>query len=178
MAERAKERAQNRDRNMSPRALVREKYRADDEATLYQEFTSFKERRFREEEDERIKKRAAVMQAEQEARIKKEEEAQRELERNAVNTYKKQNQEIERRTVERKRNFQNELSRIGLEPEQIRLIIEQSNLSFGEADNDLMIPNVRPGLASQELPTSNFTSKAASVTTSSRESKWRWRPSW
>lgn len=178
MAERAKERAQQRDRNPSPEAPARDKSWADDDAKLVQEFATFKERCFREEEDERIKKRAAVMQAEEEARRLIEEEAQRHLEQNAVNTYKKQNQESEKRIAERKESFRNELSRIGLEPDQVRLIIENANLSFGEGDNDLTVPSVRPGLGSQEPSAPNAASKTSSVTASSHGAKRRWRPSW
>lgn len=178
MAERAKARAQQRDRNPSPEVLAHDKFRVDDEAKLFEEFAIFKERRIQEEEDERIKMRAAVMQAVEEARRKKEEEAQRQVEQNAVSLYKAQNQESERRIAEKKENFRNELSRIGLEPGQVRLIIENANLSFGEADNNLTVPHVRPGLVSQESSASNVTSKTSPVASSSPGVKRRWTPPW
>lgn len=135
--------AQNRPRNLRPYD--------DDEPEMLEEFLTFKERLFREEEEQKIRERAKIIQAEDDAKKQQEEDAKREVERKAVEEYKKQAQEQETRSAEKRNNFRSELERVGLESEQIQLIMESTNLDFQAASGTPIVPEVRPVFSSGEL---------------------------
>lgn len=118
---------------------------------MLEEFVTFKERLFREEEEQRIRDRAKIIQAEDDARKRQEEDAQREIERKAIEEYKKQEQEQETRSAEKRNNFRNELERLGLESAQIQVVMESTNLDFQAVSGTAFVPEVRPSFAPGEL---------------------------
>ena len=122
-----------------------------------EEFLTFKERHFREEEEQRIKERAKTIQAEEDATKRREEEAKREIERKAVEEYKSEQREQEKRSAEKRADFRKELERLGLESAQIQMVMESSNLDFQAASDTAFVPEVRssfsPGELSGELET-------------------------
>lgn len=145
--EQAKEMAQDRPRNSKARGAPW----SDDEPEMLEEFLTFKERLFREEEEKRIRERAIIIQAEDDAKKRREEDAQREVERKAVEEYKNKQQEQEARSAEKKENFRNELERLGLESAQIQVVMESSNLDFQAASGTATVPEVRPSFSPGEL---------------------------
>ena len=144
METRARQRAQDRHPDYPLRGSADDMYRVDDEPEVLQEFVVYQERRMREDEDRRAMARAALLQAEQENKTKIEEEARREIEREVVNAYKRNQKDLQTRTQERKENFRNELSRLGLQPSQINLIVDDSNLNFGDNGTDAAAPTIPP----------------------------------
>lgn len=120
---------------------------SDDEPEMLEDFLSFKERTYRDIEEERIKARARIIQAEDDARRRKEEDAQREVERKAVEEYKKNQQEQEKRAAEKRENFRKELERLGFESTQVQVVMESSNLDFQAASGTDCVPEVRPTLS-------------------------------
>ena len=131
--------AQNRPRTSRARDLPF----SDDEPEMLEDFLLYKERIYRDAEEERIKARARTIQAEDDARRQKEEEARHEVERKAVEEYKKSQQEQEKRAAGNRENFRRELERLGLESAQIQLVMESSNLDFEAASGTDFVPNVR-----------------------------------
>lgn len=144
METRARQRAQNRHPDYPPSGPADDMYWVDDEPEVLQEFVVYQERRMREEEDRKAMARAALLQAEQEKKTKIEEEARREIEREAVDAYKRNQIDMQTRTQERKETFRNELSRLRLQPSQINLIVDDSNLNFGDNGTDATAPTIRP----------------------------------
>ena len=123
---------------------------SDDEPEMLEDFLLFKERTYRDAEEERIKARARTIQAEDDARRRKEEVAQRDVERKAVEEYKNNQQEQEKRAAEKRENFRKELERLGFESTQIQVVIESSNLDFQAASGTNLVPEVRPALSRRE----------------------------
>ena len=123
----------------------------DEEPDMLEEFLTFKERLILEEEEKRIRERADKMRAEDNARKQKEEDAQREVERKAVEEYKKTQREQEARSAEKRDNFRKELERLGLEPAQIHLVMDSSNLDFQAETGIALVPEVRPSASSKEI---------------------------
>ena len=144
METRARQRAQDRHPDYPLKGSADEMYWVDDEPEVLQEFVVYQERRMREEDDRKAMARAALLQAEQDNKTKIEEEARREIEREAVDAYKRKQDELQSRTQERKENFRNELSRLGLQPSQINLIVDDSNLNFGDSGTDAVAPTILP----------------------------------
>lgn len=139
-AEEVKEMAQYRTRNPRARDMVW----SDDDPQMLEEFVTFKERLFREEEEKIIRERARIIQAEDDARRRKEEEAQREVERKAVEVYQNNQREQEIRSAEKRDNFRKELERLGLESAQIQAVMDNTNLDFQAASGTVSVPEVRP----------------------------------
>ena len=123
---------------------------SDDEPEMLEDFLLFKEKIYRDAEEERIKARARTIQAEDDARRQREGDAQREVERKAVEEYKKGQQEQERRAVGRRENFRRELEHLGLESTHIQVVMESSNLDFEAASGTDLIPEVRPTRSRRE----------------------------
>ena len=115
------------------------------------QFVIFKDKIDREKDEQRIRQRARIIQAEDDARKRHEEDAQRDIERRAVDEYKKQRQEQETRSAENRETFRNELERLGLETAQIQSLMESANLNFEAAGNTTIVPEVQPSLAPEEL---------------------------
>ncbi|KAL8797714.1 MAG: hypothetical protein Q9195_000066 [Heterodermia aff. obscurata] len=143
MADQARHRAKDRSADFPSRGRPHDVYWTDDEPELLEDFVAYQERRIREEEDKKAQERALLLQAEQEAKRKQEEEAKREIEQRAIDSYKKEQDEIQTRTTESKETFRRELLRLGLPPDQIALIIDNSNLDFGGDDPNANVPIVR-----------------------------------
>ena len=144
MESRARQRAQDRHHDYPLRGSADNVNWVDDEPEVLQEFVVYQERRMREEEDKKATARAALLRADQENKTKIEEEARREIEREAVEAYKRNQNDLQTRTQQRKENFRNELSRLGLQPSQINLIVDDSNLNFGDNGTDATAPTIRP----------------------------------
>lgn len=138
--------AQNRPRT----SKARDTPFSDDEPEMLEDFILFKEKNYRDAEEERIKARARTIQAEDEARRRKEEDAQREVERKAVEEYKKNQQEEEKRVAGKRDNFRKELERLGLESTHIQVVMESSNLDFQAASGTALAPEVRPSPSRRE----------------------------
>ncbi len=128
---------------------------------MLEEFLTFKESLFREEEEKRIRERARIIQAEEDARRRKEEDAQREVERKAVEEYKKVQQEQETHSAEKRENFRKELERLGLESSHIQLVLESSNLDFQAASGTALVPEVRPSSFPREITGEQETAPSA-----------------
>lgn len=143
MADQARHRANDRSADFTSRGKSRDAYLMDDEPELLEDFVAYQERRIREEEDKRAQERAVLLQAQQEAKRKQEEEAKREIEQKAIDDYKKEQDELQTRTTESKETFRNELLRLGLQLDQIALIVDNSNLDFGGNRPDANVPIVR-----------------------------------
>ena len=143
MADQAKHRAKDQSADFTPRGKVRDVYWMDDEAELWEDFGAYQERRIREEEDKKAQERALLLQAEQEAKRKQEEEAKREIEQKAIDDYKKEQDELQTRTTESKETFRTELLRLGVQSDQIALIIDNSNLDFGGNGPNTNVPTIR-----------------------------------
>ena len=118
---------------------------------MLEEFVTFKESLFREEEERRIRERVRIIQAEDDAKRRKEEDAQREVERKAVEEYKKNQREQETRAAEKRGNFQKELERLGLESAKIQVLMESSNLDFQAASGTAFVPEVRPSSSARDV---------------------------
>ena len=143
MADQARNRAKDRSIDFNSRGKLHNTYRMDDEPELFEDFAAYQERRIREEEDKKAQERALLLQAEQEAKRKQEEQAKREIEQKAIDCYKKEQEELQARTTESKETFRNELLRLGLQLDQIALIVDNSNLDFGGNGPDANAPVVR-----------------------------------
>lgn len=124
---------------------------SDDEPEMLEEFLTFKEKAFREEEEKLIRERARVIQVEDDARKRKEEDTQREVERKGVEEYKKSQEEQEARSAEKRDNFRKELERLGLDSAHIQMVMESSNLDFQAASATAFVPEVRPSSSSREI---------------------------
>lgn len=123
----------------------------DEEPEILEEFLTFKERLFREEEEQRIRERAIIIQADDDARKRQEEDARREVERKAVEEYKRKQREQETRSAEKRNNFRDELERLDLESAQIEVVMESSNLDFQATSGTAIIPEIRPSFSPKEL---------------------------
>ena len=124
---------------------------SDDEPEMLEEFLTFKERLFFEEEEKRIRDRAQIIQAEDDARKQKEDDAQREVERKAVEEYKKTQRDQEIRSAEKRDNFRKELERLGLESAQVQLVMDSSNLDFQAASGTAIVPEVQPSASLKDV---------------------------
>ena len=124
---------------------------SDDEPEMLEEFLTFKEKAFREEEEKMIRERARVIKAEDDARKRKEEDTQREVERKAVEEYKRTQKEQEARSAEKRDNFRKELERLGFESAQIQMVMESSNLDFQATSATAFVPEVRPSSSLREI---------------------------
>ena len=123
---------------------------SDDEPEMLEDFLSFKEKIHRDAEEEKIKARARIIQAEDDALRRKEEDAQREVERKAVEEYKKNQQEEEKRVSGKREKFRKELERLGLESTHIQVVMESSNLDFQATSGTALAPEVRPSFSRRE----------------------------
>lgn len=144
MADQARQRERDRYGDSLQRENLLDEYWMNDEPELLEGFVAYQERRIREEEDKKAKERALLLQAEQEAKRKKEEEARHEIETKAIEAYQKQQDELKARTAQEKDIFRNELSRVGLQLDQIELILNNSNLNFGGNGIGTNVPRMRP----------------------------------
>lgn len=144
METQARRRAQDQYGDYAPRGRVRDTYWIDEDPEMLQAFIAYQERRIQEEEDNRAMARAALLQAEEDNKRKTEEKTRREIEQSAIDAYKREQASLKARTIEMKDAFRNELSRLGLDSDQIELIVDNSNLNFGENTTDATGPTVRP----------------------------------
>lgn len=136
-------------RPSNPRA--RDDSLSDDEREMLEEFVTFKERLIREEEEQRTRERAKIIQAEENARKQQAEDAQREVERKAIEGYKEKQREQEVRSAEKRESFRKELERLGLEPAQLQVVMDSSNLDFQATSDTAIVPEVRPVFSPGDL---------------------------
>ena len=73
---------------------------------MLEEFLTFKEKLFREEEEQRIRERAKIVQAKEDAKKRREEEAKRGVERKDVEEYKIEQREQGKLSAEKRDNFE------------------------------------------------------------------------
>ncbi|KAL8995989.1 MAG: hypothetical protein Q9169_004405 [Polycauliona sp. 2 TL-2023] len=171
MLEEAKERA--RDPAYSTRPRDRSLNVPDAEPDMLREFVDFQERRIQEEEELRLKERAARLLVEQEQSNKKAEDERQDLEKTILDKYKKDQADLEARTAEQKEGLRKELETAGLGPEQIDVVLASSNLVYGGTHGRLNQP-----AGPVEIPDNDkevvekVTGRASRVPTSREHESW------
>lgn len=161
-----------------PSLWTREGQSVDDESDMIEEFVSFQQQRYEEEENRKAKERAALLRAEEEGRTRLKEEAEREVERRAVEQYKQEQERLRTLTAEKKDTFRSELSKVGLHDDQIQVVLDSPNLDFSGASELTNTSNIRPILMPGPTPSGSvisedFTSfeKDGNVSTTPRGSR-------
>lgn len=106
---------------------------AEEDSELYQQYREFELQRAKDQEDRTIQERAALLQAEEERKKKAEEDAQREIAQKAVEDYRLQQEELKAKTMAREKQLSDELSALGLSPEQTASILAVPSLNVENA---------------------------------------------
>lgn len=136
---------------MSPRASSRPVPQiAEEDPELSQQYWEFELQRAKEQEDRRVQERAALLQAENDKRKRTEEGRQQEIARRAIEDYKLQQEELRARTVAREKQLSDELSALGLLPEQVASVLAVPGMNV----DDLRSHAVSPRKSTESQPTS------------------------
>ena len=90
---------------------------------MYERFAAFKEQEMKQQEDRRALERATVLRAEEEQRKAQEEKQRVMIEKHAVDEYKQHQEEIERDKLEREKHLRSQMTKLGLELDQINSIL-------------------------------------------------------
>lgn len=185
MAEQAKKRALDRERDPRGRKRTEDEDWIEGDPEILQEFVDYQERRIREEEDKRTAELAARVAAENEEKRKQAEAERRALEKEILERHEKEQAEKYARNIKMKESLRDELERAGLTltPEQIDTIVESSSLSYVPAKDHQYSPPAVLRMsssrdASNESVSTRSRSRKAERSSMNKIEKWRLKLPW
>ncbi len=180
-AEQARRQALDRERDPQRRTTAKDEDWIEGEPEIWQEFADFQERRMREENDQRLDERAALLLVQRKEQKRKAEVERRVLEMQVRDRHKREQDENQARTATLKAGLRDQLTGAGLGPDQIDSILESSIPGYTEMAYESFMPIIRPATASGKASNASVKvegRKGPPSTTSRTYYKWRSKLPW